>query len=86
MQNLLVDPCSAELGEVRHVHLLDITVEDELQRHVSERDLTRGGQAYLLPATHELLHEEGGTLFLWRQVDLGYRRNEWSQERGEHVD
>ena len=37
LQSLLMDPCGAELCEVRHVHLLDITVEDELKWHISER-------------------------------------------------
>jgi len=62
LQSQLVDPCGAELGEVRHVHLLDVTVEDELQRHTSKRDWKRHGLAYLLAATHQLLHEEDGAL------------------------
>jgi len=64
LQSQLVHSCGAELDEVRHVHLLDVTVEDELQWHGSERDRTRCGQAYLLGATHELLHEVDGALFL----------------------
>ena len=38
LESQLVYSCGTELEEVRHVHLLDFTVEDELQWHVSERD------------------------------------------------
>ena len=86
LQSQLVHSGGAELDKVRHVHLLDVTVEDELQWHVSERDWSRCGQAYLLVATHQLLHEEDGALLLRGQVDLGYRGSEQSHEEGEHAD
>jgi hypothetical protein len=36
----------------------------------------REGEAYLLAATQQLLHEADGALLLRRQVDLGYRVSE----------